>query len=109
MDNPKITVLMPVYNGERYLRQAMDSILNQSVEDYEFLIINDGSTDRTLEILQSYKDPRIKVINNEGNIGLTAFLNRGLKIAKGEYIARMDADQDAELFTCVLKVVVKGS
>lgn len=89
---PKITVLMSVHNGERYLNDAMDSILNQTFTDFEFLIINDGSTDRTSEILQSYHDPRIKIINNEKNIGLTKSLNKGLNIAVGEYIARMDAD-----------------
>ena len=73
-ENPKVTVLMSVYNGERYLREAIDSILNQTFKDFEFLIINDGSTDRTLEILQSYHDPRIKIINNEKNIGLSKFL-----------------------------------
>lgn len=88
----KVTVLMSVYNGEKYLRQAVDSILNQTFNDFEFLIINDGSTDRTVEILQSYHDPRIKIINNEKNVGLTRSLNKGLKLAKGEYIARMDAD-----------------
>jgi len=90
--NPKITVLMSVYNGEKYLREAMDSILNQTFKDYEFIIVNDGSTDRTLGILQSYRDPRIRIINNQENIGLTKSLNEGLKLAKGEYIARQDAD-----------------
>jgi len=90
--NPKVTVLMSVYNGEKYLREAIESILNQTFKDFEFLIINDGSTDRTAEILQSYDDPRIKIINNEKNIGLTKSLNKGLKMARGEYIARMDAD-----------------
>lgn len=89
---PKVTVLMSAYNGEKYLREAIDSILNQTFKDFEFLIINDGSTDRTAEILQSYQDPRIKIINNEKNMGLTKSLNKGLKIARGKYIARMDAD-----------------
>jgi len=92
MKNPKVTVIMSVYNGEKYLREAVDSVLRQTFKDFEFLIINDGSTDRTAEILQSYQDPRIKIINNEKNIGLTKSLNNGLKLAKGEYIARMDAD-----------------
>jgi len=92
MKNPKVTVLMSVYNGEKYLREAINSILNQTFKDFEFLIINDGSTDRTIEILQSYQDPRIKIINDEKNIGLTKSLNKGLKLARGEYIARMDAD-----------------
>jgi len=88
----KVTVLMSVYNGEKYLREAIDSILKQTFKDFEFLIINDGSTDSTAEILKSYQDPRIKIINNEKNVGLTKSLNEGLKLAKGEYIARMDAD-----------------
>lgn len=92
MKNPKVTVLMSVYNGEKYLRKAIDSILNQTFKDFEFLIVNDGSTDKTAEILQFYHDPRIKIINNEKNIGLTKSLNKGLKLVKGEYIARMDAD-----------------
>jgi len=83
---------MSVYNGEKYLHEAIDSILNQTFKDFEFLIINDASTDRTAEILQSYQDPRIKIVNNEKNMGLTKSLNKGLKLAKGEYIARMDAD-----------------
>jgi glycosyltransferase involved in cell wall biosynthesis len=92
MKNPKVTVLMSVYNGEKYLREAIDSILNQTFMDFEFLIINDGSTDSTVEILQSYDDPRIKIINNVENIGLTKSLNKGLRIARGTYIARMDCD-----------------
>ncbi|ODS41485.1 MAG: hypothetical protein A7315_06020 [Candidatus Altiarchaeales archaeon WOR_SM1_79] len=92
MANPKVTVLMSVYNGEKYLREAVDSILNQTFKDFEFLIINDGSTDRTAEILKSYHDLRINIITNEKNIGLTKSLNKGLKVARGEYIARMDAD-----------------
>ncbi len=90
--NPKVTVLMSIYNGEKYLHQAINSILNQTFKDFEFLIINDGSTDGTAEILQSYNDFRIRIINNEKNIGLTKSLNKGLKLAKGDYIARMDAD-----------------
>lgn len=92
MNAPKVTVLMSVYNGERYLREAIDSILNQCFEDFEFLIINDASADNTEEILKNYKDSRIKVIINKKNLGLTKSLNKGLKIAKGEYIARMDSD-----------------
>ena len=91
-EKPKVTILMSVYNGERYLREAIDSILNQTFRDFEFLIINDGSTDSTKEILNSYRDPRIKIINNKKNIGLTKSLNKGLRLASGEYIARQDAD-----------------
>ncbi len=92
MKNPKVTVLMSVYNGEKYLQEAIDSILGQTFKDFEFLIINDGSTDKTAEILESYNDPRIRIINNEKNIGLTKSLNKGLKLARGKYIARQDAD-----------------
>lgn len=83
---------MSVYNGEKYLQEAIDSILGQTFKDFEFLIINDGSTDKTAEILKSYNDPRIKIINNEKNIGLTKSLNKGLRLVRGEYIARQDAD-----------------
>ncbi len=89
---PQITVLMAVYNGERFLRESVESILNQTFRDFEFLIINDGSTDGTCNILHSYDDPRIRVVDNEQNIGLTRSLNRGLALARGEYIARQDAD-----------------
>ena len=92
MKDPKVTVLMSVYNGEKYLREAIDSILNQTFKDFEFLIINDGSTDRTAEILESYNDPRIKIINNEKNMGLIRSLNKGIRMSRGGYIARMDAD-----------------
>ncbi|MHA2039282.1 MAG: glycosyltransferase, partial [Promethearchaeota archaeon] len=92
MADPKITVLMPVYNNEKFLRESVDSILNQTFKDFEFIIINDGSTDRTKKILNAYKDFRIRVIDNDKNIGITRSLNKGLGLAKGEYIARMDGD-----------------
>ncbi|MGA1870993.1 MAG: glycosyltransferase family 2 protein [bacterium] len=86
-----MTVLMSIYNAEKYVRESIDSILKQTLPDFEFLIINDGSVDRTEEILYTYDDPRIRIINNERNIGLTKSLNKGLQLARGEYIARMDA------------------
>jgi len=88
---------MAVYNGEKYLKEAIESILNQTFRDFEFIIVDDGSTDRTPEILKEYvrKDERIKIITNPQNIGLTKSLNRAIKLAKGEYIARMDADDIA--------------
>lgn len=88
---PKISVVMSVYNGEKYLHEAIDSILNQTFKDFEFIIIDDGSTDNSCKIIQSYKDERIILIQQE-NTGVAAAANRGLKIAKGKYIARMDAD-----------------
>ena len=92
LSKPKVSVIMSVYNGEKHLREAIDSILNQTLKDFEFIIVNDGSTDRTSEILQSYHDSRIKITSNKENIGLTKSLNKALKLAKGEYIARQDAD-----------------
>lgn len=89
---PIITVLISVYNGEKYLCEAIDSILNQTFKDFEFLIINDVSTDNSKKIILSYDDKRIRYFENKKNLGLTKSLNNGLKIAKGEYIARQDAD-----------------
>ena len=83
---------MSVYNGENFIHEAMESILNQTFTNYEFLIIDDASTDRSAEILNSYKDSRIRYIRNTQNIGLTRSLNNGLKLAQGIYIARMDCD-----------------
>lgn len=90
--SPAVTILMSVYNGDKYLREAIDSILNQTFNDFEFIIINDASTDKTKDILDSYEDKRIKIINNTENIGLTKSLNIGIKSSNGRYIARMDAD-----------------
>ncbi|MEK7227475.1 MAG: glycosyltransferase [Patescibacteria group bacterium] len=89
---PKISVVMPVYNGGKYLCEAIDSILNQSFKDFEFIIVNDGSKDKTEEIIKSYKDERIIYVKNTSNKGLSASFNIGIRIARGAYIARMDAD-----------------
>jgi len=86
-----LSVVMSVYNGELYLREAIDSVLNQTFNDFEFIIINDGSTDKSIDIINSYTDRRIVIINQK-NTGLSKALNNGIAIAKGEYIARMDAD-----------------
>lgn len=83
---------MPVYNCELYIREAVDSILNQTFTDFEFLIIDDASTDETVAIIKKYNDPRIELIEKPENSGYTNSLNYGLSIAKGEYIARMDGD-----------------
>lgn len=90
--NPKISVLLPVYNGQPYLRQAVESVLNQTFANFELLIIDDGSTDQSRTVVNQFSDPRIKIIINPVNQGLTHVLNLGLRIAQGEYIARMDAD-----------------
>ena len=91
---PKISVLMSVYNGSIYLKESVESVLNQTFTDFEFIIIDDYSTDNSWEILAKYarQDRRIKLIKNQKNLGLTKSLNLGLKEAKGEYIARQDAD-----------------
>jgi glycosyltransferase involved in cell wall biosynthesis len=90
--NPLVTVLMPVYNAEAFLREAIDSILQQTLTKFEFLIIDDGSTDTSVSIIKSYADPRIHFIQNEKNLGISATLNRGIELAACELIARMDAD-----------------
>ncbi|WP_126446641.1 glycosyltransferase family 2 protein [Sulfuricystis multivorans] len=94
--SPLVSVLMPVYNAERFVGQAIESILAQSFQDFEFIIIDDGSTDGTLAVLQRYaaSDPRIRLISRE-NHGLVATLNEGIELAQGEWLARMDADDIA--------------
>jgi len=90
--SPLVTVLMPVYNGEKYLKEAIESILNQTFIDFEFLIIDDGSTDKSAEIIKSFNDARIRLERNETNLGLIKTLNKGLTLSRGKYIARMDCD-----------------
>lgn len=88
---PKITVLMPVYNAAPFIRAAVDSVLEQTFHDFEFLIINDGSTDLTKEIIESYSDPRIRLMTQDHK-GVAGALNSGLRESRAEYIARFDAD-----------------
>lgn len=92
--NPKVSVIMPAYNAELYISTAIESILNQTYKDFEFIIVNDCSTDSTLEIIRKYakNDKRIKVISNQENQRIAKTLNNALREAKGEYVARMDAD-----------------
>lgn len=91
----KVAVLMPVYNAEKYLKEAIESILNQTYKGFDFFIINDGSTDSSEEIILSYTDKRIIYIKNEGNKGLIYTLNKGLELIQGDYLLRMDADDIA--------------
>ena len=86
---------MPAYNAEKYIGESIKSILNQTFIDFEFIIINDGSRDRTKEIILSYSNDRIVYLENEINSGIVVTLNKGLEYATGEYIARMDADDIA--------------
>lgn len=90
--SPLVSVVMAVYNGEKYLREAIDSVLTQTFNNFEFIIINDGSSDSSLSIINSYSDKRIKLINNDLNKGLIYSLNSGIDASSGRYIARMDAD-----------------
>jgi glycosyltransferase involved in cell wall biosynthesis len=92
MKNPKVSVLLPVYNGEKYLQESIKSILNQTFEDFELIIIDDGSVDKTPEIVKKNKDSRIRILTNEKNLGVSRSLNHGLRKVKGKYIARCDGD-----------------
>ncbi len=94
---PRVTVLIPVFNAERFLRESVKSVLAQTFAnfDFELLAINDGSTDRSREILSSFSDPRVRIVDNDGNRGLIYTLNHGLELARGEYVARLDADDIA--------------
>jgi glycosyltransferase involved in cell wall biosynthesis len=91
-NNPKVSVIMGAFNTSRYIDECIQSVLGQTFQDFEFIIINDGSTDDTLKIIKKYKDKRIKIIDNKKNLGVSNSLNKGLKISKGKYIAIMDSD-----------------
>ena len=95
---PKISVIVPVYNVEKYLARCLDSIINQTLADIEIICINDGSTDNSLEILNDYakKDSRIKIID-QTNAGLSCARNAGMQIAQGEYIGFVDSDDWIDL------------
>lgn len=87
-----VSVILPVYNAAGFLKPCMESILQQSFADLELIIINDGSTDNSVAIIHSFQDPRIRLINNDGNKGLIYSLNKAVELSAGKYIARMDAD-----------------
>ena len=91
---PKVSVIMPVFNGDQYLSESINSILEQSLEDLEFIIINDGSTDNTSRILRSFKDKRIRLVERKHQ-GISPSLNEAIHLSKSKYIARMDADDIA--------------
>ncbi|WP_447045833.1 glycosyltransferase [Vreelandella sp. H-I2] len=94
MENPAVSVLMPVYNGLPYLTEALDSLLNQTFQDFEIIAVNDGSTDGSAEVLASYasRDERVVIVTNEENIGLPRSLNKGLEKCRAALVARADAD-----------------
>ncbi|WP_342255287.1 glycosyltransferase family 2 protein [Acinetobacter baumannii] len=87
-----VSVVLPAYNAELYLKEAIESVLAQSFADFELIVINDGSVDKTEDIILSYNDSRIVYVKNEKNLGLIGTLNKGMSLVKGKYIARMDAD-----------------
>ena len=89
---PLVSVVMAVFNGEKYLRAAIDSILQQTMGNLELIIVDDGSTDRSLAIARSHQDARIRIIENGRNVGLATSLNKGIDAARGAFIARMDCD-----------------
>jgi len=88
---PAVSVVMSVYNGAEHLRPALEGIFNQSVKNFEFIIIDDGSKDESVRIIRSYRDPRVRIIRQR-NHGLVFSLNKGLTLARAEFIARQDAD-----------------
>jgi len=92
MISPLVTILMPVYNSQTYLQESIDSMLGQSYKNFEFIIVDDGSKDKSNNIIKKYSDKRIKLITHKTNLGIVASLNEGLAIAKGKYIIRMDSD-----------------
>jgi glycosyltransferase involved in cell wall biosynthesis len=93
---PLVSVLLPVYNGSRYLAAAIESVLRQAWRDFELIVIDDGSTDDSATIAASFADPRVVILRSERNLGLVATLNRGLESARGELVARLDADDVAD-------------
>ena len=95
MNVPAVSVILPAYNCEKYIAKAIDSVLHQTFTDFELIIINDGSTDQTEKVVKSFSDPRILYQPNNTNKGLVFTLNKGIDIAKGRYIARMDGDDIA--------------
>jgi len=96
MGNPLVTVFMSVYNSEKYIKDSLESILNQTYENIEVLLVDDGSTDRTVDMIRTYKDGRIRLLQNWRNMGIPYTRNVGLREAKGEYMAIMDSDDIAE-------------
>ena len=87
-----ITIVMPLYNDEKYVKDAVSAILNQTHKNFELLIIDDGSTDKSLEIVKSFRDKRIKIYKNDKNVGVAGIRNKGIKLAKGKYIFFTDSD-----------------
>lgn len=96
VQEPLVSILLPVYNAEKYLAKTLQSLLDQSFRSFEVVAMDDGSTDRSIEVLCGFPDPRIRIEKNERNLGVIATLNRGISLCRGEFIARMDADDIAD-------------
>src|SRR3990167_10836604 len=92
VNNSLVSVILPTYNRSEYLGRAIESVLNQNYNNFELIIIDDSSTDKTSEVILKYKDSRIRVVKNQENIGFVKSLNKGIKQANGKYIARLDDD-----------------
>lgn len=101
MENKKVSIIIPCYNVEKFIEKTLESAINQTLKDIEIIVINDGSTDNTLSIIEKYaiKDERIKIVNQK-NKGLSASRNVGIRLAKGEYIQHLDGDDWLEAETC---------
>ena len=103
-NNPRITILMPVYNVEKYVQEAIESILKQTYKAFKLLILDDCSTDNTAKIVKGFNDERIHYVRQEKNLGLADNLNVGIELADTEYLARMDGD-DISVATCLEKQI----
>ena len=88
---PQVSVVTSVYNGEAFLEECVNSILNQTFKDFEYIILNNGSTDRTPEILKNYSDPRLRIINQK-NLGVPKSLNKGISLCRADLMSHLDAD-----------------
>lgn len=88
----KVSIIVPVYNGEKLLKRCLKSLLNQTLQDIEIICVNDGSTDNSVKIIKKYLDSRLKLINNNINSGLSVSRNKGMEIATGEYVGFVDCD-----------------
>src|SRR5687767_2945236 len=92
MKSPKLSICIPVFNGADFIKEALDSVLDQEFKDFELIVVDNQSTDETLSIIRSYKDPRIKLFINDTNIGMVPNWNRSMEVASGTYIKILPAD-----------------
>ena len=100
MDKPEVSIVIATYNGASYITQQIDSILNQSLQDFEIIIVDDCSTDQTIELLEKYNDPRLKIIQNATNLGVLANFEKGMQLASARYIVLGDQDDHWDIEKC---------